>query len=171
MECDLRLRAWRVELADANDFVREVHRHHAPEQGHRFSLGVGDTKLRGVAICGRPKARGLSQRDVLEVTRVATDGARNACSWLYSAAGRIAEEMGFRVVVTYTLVSESGASLRACGWWPEELGANSGDWNFMGRGGQQTMLLEPKAPQSLGPKVRWIWFTGNEWVAPAAPVE
>ena len=88
------LRAWRVELADANDFVRKVHRHHAPEKGHRFSLGVGDTELRGVAICGRPKARGLSQRDVLEVTRVATDGARNACSWLYSAAARIAEEMG-----------------------------------------------------------------------------
>ena len=153
------LRAWRVELADANDFVRKVHRHHAPEKGHRFSLGVGDTELRGVAICGRPKARGLSQRDVLEVTRVATDGARNACSWLYSAAARIAEEMGFRVVVTYTLASESGASLRACGWWPEELEENQGAWNFHERSGQPELIHVGKKGQSLGRKTRWVWLT------------
>ncbi len=86
---------WRVELADANAFVETHHRHHDPVLNHRFSIGVGDDRLRGVAICGRPRAAAINQRGVLEVLRVATDGTRNACSWLYGAAARVAGTMGF----------------------------------------------------------------------------
>lgn len=153
----------RVELADANAFVAKHHRHHNPEVGHRFSLGVGDEAgLRGVAICGRPKAgHSIDQRAVLEVLRVCTDGRYNACSWLYSAAARCAREMGFRAVITYTLQEEEGASLRACGWWPEALEPNSGDWGFDKRGGQMRLLeAGPKRGQDLGAKVRWLWLTG-----------
>jgi hypothetical protein len=158
------LRAARVELSDANAFVLEHHRHHDPETGHRFSLGVSDDSgLRGVAICGRPKAgHTIDQRGVLEVVRVATDGARNACSWLYAAAARVAVILGFRAVITYTLADgETGASLRACGWWPEVLPENSGDWKFDTRGGQMRLIeLPTKRGQDLGAKVRWLWLTG-----------
>lgn len=160
------LRPWRVELSDANDFVRAHHRHHEPEVGHRFSIGCGDERLRGVAICGRPKAgHSMAQKYVLEVVRVATDGHRNACSWLYGAAARLAREMGFPAVITYTLISESGASLRACGWWPQELAESDGDWAFDARQGQRRLPMElpAKRGQDLGPKVRWLWLTGADW--------
>lgn len=158
------LRPFRVELADANDFVTKHHRHHKAEVGHRFSLGVGNNTLRGVAICGRPKAKAIDKREVLEVLRVATDGTRNACSWLYAAAARLAQWLGFRAVVTYTLRDgETGASLRAVGWWPEVLDERDPDWNSAGRGGQLTLdVLAPKKGQDLGAKVRWLWLTGVE---------
>lgn len=158
------LHPFRVELAEANAFVLEHHRHHNPEVGHRFSLGVGDDRLRGVAICGRPKAKALDERTILEVLRVATDGRRNACSWLYAAAARMAQWMGFRSVITYTLQEgETGASLRAVGWWPEMLDERDPDWNSAGRGGQLTLdVLPPKRGQDLGAKVRWLWLTGCE---------
>lgn len=159
------LRPMRVELADANEFVARHHRHHDPEVGHRFSLGVGDgAGLRGVAICGRPKAgHSIDQRAVLEVLRVATDGTRNACSWLYARAAQVATTLGFRAVLTYTLTSESGASLRACGWWPEVLADRDADWRYDSRGGQFVLdVLPPKRGQALGAKVRWLWLTGCE---------
>lgn len=161
------LRAWRVELSDANEFIAEHHRHHEPEVGHRFSLGVGDERLRGVAIVGRPKAgHSLDQKRIVEVTRCATDGARNACSWLYSAAARSARDQGFYAVITYTLASESGASLRACGWWPLLLDEWATDWQPERREGQFMLFDLPRRGQDLeGPKVRWLWLTGNDWEA------
>ena len=51
-----------------------------------------------------------------EVTRLATDGSRNACSMLYRAAWRAARAMGYRRLVTYTLPEEGGSSLRAAGF-------------------------------------------------------
>lgn len=158
------LRPMVVSLAEANAFVAHHHRHHDPEVGHLFSLGVGDDQLHGVAIVGRPKARGIDQTGVWEVTRLATDGTRNACSWLYAAAARIAWLRGIRAVVTYTLADvETGASLRAVGWWPERLARRDPDWNFAGRGGQMTLdVLAPKKGQDLGDKVRWLWLTGVE---------
>ena len=126
----------RVELADANAFVLEHHRHHDPVLSHRFSIGVGNGELRGVAICGRPVAKGIDQRNVLEVNRCATDETRNACSWLYSHAAQCARTLGYRAVITYTLAEgETGASLRACGWWPEVLDERDPDWHFDKRGG------------------------------------
>lgn len=157
-----RLHPWRVELADANEFVHKHHRHHAPEVGHRFSLGVGDDQLRGVAICGRPKAAALDKRTILEVLRVATDGTKRACSWLYAASAQCATTMGFHAVITYTLATESGASLRAVGWWPHDLEERDGDWDFDGRSGQTALFDMTKPAQKLGRKVRWLYLTGNE---------
>ncbi len=87
------LRVVAVELSIANEFVARYHRHHKPEVGHRFSIGAWDMEracLCGVAIVGRPKARMIDYRKVVEVTRLATDGTRNACSLLYGAAARAA---------------------------------------------------------------------------------
>ena len=106
-----------IELSEANAFVAAYHRHHEPVTGHRFSLGVYDAnKLCGVAIVGRPVARKINQHTIVEVTRLCTDGTRNACSILYGACARAAKALGYERIITYILCSENGASLRASGW-------------------------------------------------------
>lgn len=117
-------------LAEANEFVRLVHRHHKPTVGGKFAIGCADEAgvVHGVAIVGRPVSRHLDDGWTVEVNRVATDGAPNACSMLYGAAWRAARAMGYRRAVTYTLPSEGGASLRAAGW--RCIGeAGGGNWN------------------------------------------
>lgn len=106
-----------IDLAEANAFIRLHHRHHKPVPGHKFSIAVSkDGTVRGVIIIGRPVARSLDNGWTLEVNRCCTDGTRNACSMLYSAAWRAAKAMGYVKLVTYTLPQEGGASLRAAGW-------------------------------------------------------
>lgn len=56
------------------------------------------------------------QYRIAEVTRLATDGTKNACSFLYSRAARAARAMGFDTIQTFILESEPGTSLRAAGW-------------------------------------------------------
>lgn len=122
------------DLADANAFVSQHHRHHKPVPGHKFSLAVCDetATIRGVAIVGRPVARGLDNGWTLEVNRVATDGCPNACSALYGAARRATFALGYRKLVTYTLPSEGGASLRGAGW--TLIGeAGGGSWSSKSR--------------------------------------
>jgi len=106
-----------VELKEANAFIAELHRHHKPVQGHRFSIGAQkDGKLVGVACIGRPVARLTPAKEVLEVTRLCTDGTKNACSILYAAAARVGKEMGYKKIQTFILETELGASLKASGW-------------------------------------------------------
>jgi hypothetical protein len=113
----MRLAITRVHLREANAFVGVVHRHHGPVRGHGFSIGAARAgTLVGVVIVGRPVSRGWDHRVIAEITRLATDGTRNACSFLYGAARRAALAIGYRSVITYTLASESGASLRAAGF-------------------------------------------------------
>jgi hypothetical protein len=113
-----RLRIRPTTLREACAFVALHHRHHAPPRGCRFALAVVDEAgaVRGVAISGRPTARRLDNGLTLEVTRVATDGCDNACSALYGACRRVAQAMGYARVLTYTLSTEPGTSLRASGW-------------------------------------------------------
>ena len=108
-----------IELKEANAFIAEHHRHHKPVVGHRFSIGclTGDGRLHGVAVAGRPVARlAGAPRDVLEVTRLATDGEPNACSILYAACARAGMALGFLRIQTYVLDYEPGISLMAAGW-------------------------------------------------------
>jgi hypothetical protein len=107
----------RLELAEANAFVREHHRHHKPVVGHIFSLGAAlEGRIVGVAIVGRPVARLRDDGVTAEVTRLCTDGTRNACSFLYGAAARAAFALGFKRIGTYILSTEPGASLMGAGW-------------------------------------------------------
>jgi hypothetical protein len=111
------MRAVPLTLAHANDVVAELHRHHKPVRGHRFSIGAEhDGKLVGAVIVGRPVARAVPQYEVAEVTRLVTDGTKNACSFLYSRAAQAAQAMGFAYIQTYILEDEPGVSLRAAGW-------------------------------------------------------
>ena len=106
-----------ITLKEANFFVSQHHRHHKPVVGHKFSIAASDgEKIVGVAIVGRPVSRYLDDGWTLEVNRLCTDGTRNACSFLYSAAGRAARNLGYKKLITYILQSENGASLKASGW-------------------------------------------------------
>ncbi len=104
-------------LDEANAFVAEHHRHHKPVIGHKFSIGAAlGEKIVGVVIVGRPVSRMRDNGMTLEVTRLCTDGTKNACSFLYGAAARAAFALGFQRIGTYTLSEEGGASLRGAGW-------------------------------------------------------
>ena len=61
-------------------------------------------------------SRYLDNGLTLEVTRLCTTGEKNACSMLYAAAARAAKAMGYQKIITYTLDTEPGASIRAAGW-------------------------------------------------------
>lgn len=107
-----------ISLKVAQDYVRQHHRHNRPPVGHKFSVGlyVDGCRLVGVAVAGRPIARALDNGLTLEVTRVCTDGTKNASSKLYSAITRAAKAMGYIKCITYTQLKEGGVSLRASGW-------------------------------------------------------
>ena len=114
---DERLELRPLTLRKANAAVLELHRHHGVVQGHLWSISAWRAgRLVGVAIIGRPVAGALWDGRTCEVTRVATDGTRNACSFLYGAAWRAARALGYVRALTYTLASEPGTSLLAAGW-------------------------------------------------------
>jgi len=107
-----------ITLKEAQAFVNQHHRHNVAPVGHKFSIGLNDgEKLIGVCIVGRPVARMLDDGWTAEVLRVCVlDGYKNACSKLYAAAWRAAKAMGYKRLITYTLISEPGTSLKAAGW-------------------------------------------------------
>ena len=120
-----------LELKEINAIIEKWHRHHKRVQGHRFSIGALEQKtgeLVGGCSVGRPVARNLDQHGLLEVTRLVTNGTKNACSFLYSAAARAGRELGYKDIHTYVLASEDGTSLLAAGWelWNEDVGG--GQW-------------------------------------------
>ncbi|WP_428031509.1 XF1762 family protein [Ancylobacter sp.] len=105
-----------LELAEAIAFVDRHHHHNDPVVGHLCSSGA---KLGGslvaVSIVGRPIAGASQDGFTVEIRRVASNGPREACSFLSRSACRAAFGRSCRWVVTYTLASECGASLRAAG--------------------------------------------------------
>lgn len=106
-----------IDLGEANAFIREHHRHHGEVVGHKFSIGAAlGNKIVGVTIVGRPVSRVRDDGLTLEVTRLCSDGTKNACSFLYGAAARATFALGYKRLGTYILASEDGASLKASGW-------------------------------------------------------
>ena len=119
-----------IDFATAGEYVRRYHRHNKKPRGHKFSVGCyKDLRLVGVAICGRPVARKLDDGKTLEVYRVCTDGTRNACSKLYSDAIKRAKVRGYLKVITYTLQSETGASVKAANFKLDSEKAGGIKWN------------------------------------------
>ena len=111
-----------ISINNANQYVARWHRHSSVVRGALFALSAyadaGAVEPCGVVIVGRPKARRLQDGITCEVVRLATDGTRDCCSFLYAKAKRAAQSLGYRRCITYTLASESGASLRAIGATP-----------------------------------------------------
>lgn len=144
------LRLTPVKLSEAKDFVRRHHRHNDAPLSWLFGVGVEkDGELVAVGIAGRPVARGLDDGYTVEIARIASTGARNACSMLYGALSRAAFALGYRRVVTYTLQAEPGSSLRAAGFDVDAELADRAGWDCDSR---------PRSadPSPRGAKVRWI---------------
>ncbi len=123
---------------EANEFVAAFHRHNKPVRFAVFQVGASDgERLVGVAIAGRPIARMLEDGVTAEVLRccVLDDAPKGTCSFLYGACWRAAKALGWRKLVTYTLQSESGASMRGAGWTliGEATKAPAAGWSRSGR--------------------------------------
>jgi len=138
-----------ITLKTANQFVAQFHRHHKPSVGHKFSIGLADNnELIGVAIMGRPVARGSDDGFTIEVARLCTTGQKNACSMLYQAAARASKELGYKKIQTYILEIETGTSLKASGWKMEAI-TTGGQW-------KHTDGKERRTDQPTMPKQRWV---------------
>lgn len=108
-----------VKLSEAREFVANFHRHNRPPVGGLFAVGASDGDgLVGVAIVGRPVARKFDDGQTAEVTRccVLDDAPKGTPSFLYARCWQAAKALGWTKLITYTLQSESGASLRGAGW-------------------------------------------------------
>lgn len=106
-------------LREAGEFVANFHRHNKPPQGGLFAVGAEwGGQLVGVGIVGRPVSRHMQDGGTAEVTRccVRPDAPKGAPSAIYGALWRACRALGWRRLITYTLQSESGASLRGAGW-------------------------------------------------------
>lgn len=127
-----------ITLKGANNFVEEHHRHNGrtARDGGKWAIGVSDgDKLIGVAIVGNPLSATYMDGYTAEVLRVCVlPGAqKGANSFLYGRCWQIWQAMGGKRLITYTLATESGASLRGAGW--KVLGQNKGhnDWEAKSR--------------------------------------
>jgi len=150
---DFGLRLESITLAEAKAFVATHHRHNRPPVGWRWGHAVynGDT-LVAVAMVGRPVARMIPGATVCEVTRLCVDPtldrelSEHACSMLYGAAARETKRRGFAKIITYTLETERGTSLKGAGWTAEHR-TRAEKWSRKSR---------PRAEVApAGRKIRW----------------
>lgn len=143
-----RLQLLPISLWEARAFVGKEHRHRKKIRGGKFALGATfKGQLVGVVIVGRTTGP-TSDRLRAEVTRLATNGHHNACSFLYRRARRVVQAMGYTSLKTYNLTTESGASLRAIGA-QREFFVKAREWNRRKR---------PRAHQGGSQSVdKWRW--------------
>jgi hypothetical protein len=157
---DYGLRLGEVSFAEAREFIRIHHRHCDPPVCWKFGAAVNNgAELMGVMAAGRPVSAALARQGCIEVNRVCVKDShprqlvRNACSMLYGYACREAFSRGYRRVITYTLQSEKGTSLKAAGFRPVAR-SRGGSWNRTARPRSDKTTTEPK--------VRWErWIDGS----------
>lgn len=119
-----------ISWEEACAFVDEHHSTHPAPQGWKFGVAVNDgSRVVGVATVGHPVAPSQDDGWTLEVTRCCTDGSvKNAASMLYATCWRAARAMGYRRLITYTLVEEEAIPLKATAF--KVVGQTRGDtWN------------------------------------------
>ncbi len=122
-----------ITLEEAKEYIKRHHRHHMPPQGWKFGITVNNgTEIVGVIIVGRPVARAMDNGWTLEVTRCCTDGTKDACSKLYAAAWRATRALGYQRLITYTLTTEPGTSVKAAGF-KELYKTKGGSWDCPSR--------------------------------------
>ena len=146
-------------LSRACQFINWGHRHNVAPQGHKFSLELtsGDMMV-GVLIASEPKSRYLCDGYTLEINRICTNELyHNVCSALIGKAVRMGKEMGYTRFITYTLSSESGASMLAAGFRPNGIVKGRPDgWNSKSR----PRAMPERYP--TGDKQRWVLQAGGK---------
>lgn len=111
-----------ISIKEANAFIAEHHRHHRPTTRNNGKWALAAVNLSGevvgVVIASSPVSATYMDGVTIELTRLCVkDGApKGACSFLLSKCCAIWRSMGGERVITYTLASESGASLKGAGW-------------------------------------------------------
>jgi len=152
-------------LVRACEYINRMHRHNVAPQGHKFSIELTSLGFRvGVLIASEPKARHLNDGYTLELNRCCADERyHNVCSALNGKAVRMGKEMGYRRFISYTLTTESGASLMGSGFRKDGIvkGKKEG-WSSKSR--------PRKMPERYptGDKQRWVLHVKKEWQAAAA---
>lgn len=134
-----------ISLREACEFVNTHHRHHVSPQGHKFSIALydGDIVI-GVIIAGRPVSRFQDNGLTLEVTRCCVKEVyKNGITKLYAAVYRVAQAMGYERIITYTLESESGVSMKAANFTRIQI-SKGGSWNSPSRQRVNKHPLEAK---------------------------
>lgn len=159
-----------VDLATARRFIADHHRHNPRTSGWKWGVGLHlDGDLVGVAMASRPVSPKLQAAEprTLEIIRVCTLGHQNANSRLYGALCRAAKALGYLSAITYTLESESGASLLAAGFVCEgPAGGRPGQtWNVQSRPRVEFNLLGEATTPHDEPKLRWRRDLGRTPVA------
>lgn len=120
-----RLRVASVSRAVAARFIAE-HHSELPDMPRRTMYALGafnaDGRLVAVATAGHPSARfgRVDQRNVLDLTRIASDGSTKGAASMLAAAmldlaplSRRGDPTGPWLFVTYSLLTERGAPYRA----------------------------------------------------------
>lgn len=150
---DFGLELVEISQAEAKAFVAKWHRHSKPPVGWRWGHGLKNgNELVAVAMVGRPVARALDASTIVEVNRLCVNPSlhpqlvRYACSKLYGASCRAAKKRGYKRVITYTLETEAGTTLKASNFQPRAK-TKGGSWNCASR------PRTDKAPTCR--KIRW----------------
>lgn len=125
-----------ITIKEANSFVDKNHRHHRPttRNSGKWAISVVDIKSNqtlGVAIVGNPVSASMMDGVTLEITRlcVLEDAPMGTSSFIMSKCCAIWRMMGGERLITYTLCSESGASLKGAGWNKVGEVAPHNNWN------------------------------------------
>lgn len=147
-----------VTLAEARAFVNLHHGHNEAPVGWKWGAALAlDGETVGVAMAGRPTARGLDQHRAIEITRcclIEKGAYRNAASMLYGALCRAAAALGYLEAYTYTLEEEDAASVRASGFTLDARLDARPSWSTPSRLRQDATLFGERV-RPTGPKVRW----------------
>lgn len=145
------LRVVPITITDARKHIERHHSHHHAPVGGLLACAVAEgDRVCCVAVLSRPVARMLDARgDVAEVTRVASDGTKHAASMCLAAVTRAALALGWRRLVSYTLLGEAGTSYRAAGWRCTGIVEASQGWHS--RGGRTIAQGGGKARWETGP--------------------
>jgi hypothetical protein len=139
-----------IPLREASAFVAKHHRHNAPPKGAIVAVGLFEAeRLVGVGILGRPVSRVFQAAGDAELIRLCVmPGVEHAASALQGRVRRVAQSLGFRRMITYTLKEEGGVSMRAAGMQLEIGLSRGGSWSTPTR-----ERPEPNYP--LARKIRW----------------
>jgi len=140
------IKGQRIPWKDVATFIERNHRHNKKPAGWLYGVGLSDDlSCVGVISVGRPVSRALDNGQTAEVSRLCLleNAPKNCASMLYGRAVRIAKDMAFQKIVTYTLEEESGHSLIASGWTC--IGAaGGGSWNSKSRNRKNNAPTTPK---------------------------
>ena len=152
-----------INLAEANRFIGNHHRHSLPLKPINVKYIIGlenDNELIGVAILGRCVNRYLDQEGVIEIRRLATNGLKNSCSFLLARCCDLAFALGYKKIITYTLEEESDSSLKATGFQLSLKSKSNGKW----RRNSKFIQTRLDGKELIPSNNKKCWYKLSKWI-------